>query len=186
MRTPLDFLGMAARGLECWEVECWKRPSTTYWSRLESICFSTRGFTLYGRDVTGAPPGGFVSWNGNNEQDTESSGSWKIHQRNSQSTSPRSAITAGVQPESCKSKVISRKWEGISPTSDKSCDVDRQSAAPKEPKVGEDGGVPEVVVPFASPRSLSARSCRLYTGTETPTASGDDLSPIWRSSLKTS
>jgi len=139
------------------------RPAAKYWSRIASTCFDTGGFTRYGRDVTGALPGGTVSLNGNREQEPKSVGELENTSWYSLKTFPRSVMTSGVQPGPCRLKVISRKWGGK--TSHMLVKLVRCSGV-RRSKSAEGGDEREESegLPSGSPVFVaSGRSCTSYT-----------------------
>ena len=63
---------MMTTGLEYGGVECCMRPAARYSSRIVSICLATRGFTRWGREVTGELSGGTETSNGRREHEPKS------------------------------------------------------------------------------------------------------------------
>ena len=82
------------------------RPAARYSSRIESICLITRGFTRYGREVTGGLSGGTESSNGMREHEPKSVGDVEKISANSIKVSPNWVMTSGSQPGPWKSNDI--------------------------------------------------------------------------------
>ena len=105
--TPPFFLGMMTRGLENGEEECWIRPAARYWSKIASTCLESIVLMRYSRDVTGGVPGGNEILNESTEQDPKSVFDFENTAGKSRNTAPSSAMTVGVQPGPCRSKLMS-------------------------------------------------------------------------------
>ena len=67
--TPPNFFGMATRGLEYGEVECWIKSAARYWSKVASTHLGKVGSVRCGLDVAGALPLGVEITKGIEEQE---------------------------------------------------------------------------------------------------------------------
>lgn len=85
--------GAGKRGLECW-----KRPTTRYWSRMVSTSYYRMEFMQCGWELTRGVPGGKKASNGMMKQAPTSVFDVASTSRISRNTAPSSSILAGVQP----------------------------------------------------------------------------------------
>ena len=110
---PPDFFGKTTSGVEYGEVQCWISPAARRVLVKDRVHFlGQRGFMRWGRQVTGALPSGTEISKGINSQDSKSVFEVENTSGNSQSTSLSYSMAGGVQPGSCKSNEISRRWDG--------------------------------------------------------------------------
>ena len=123
------------------------QPSREVLLRVACTSVAKIGFMRWGREVTGALPTGTEILKGIKEEDPKSVFEVDNTSGNSQSTSPSCSMAGGVQPGSCKSNAISRKWGGSRAQTRKN--EERWSGFNRSSSAGEGG----VTIGAASPVS---------------------------------